>query len=87
MLWKEVKSWAKKYGYESRREKIEDSDNRYNYYWSKIDDPSISGVSSSVSKLSLEIYNLITDNKWVEYQKQYQESKEIEFFSVNDYGK
>lgn len=87
MLWKEVKSWSKKHGYETHREKIKDSDNRYNYYWSKIDDSSISGISSSVSKLSLEIYNLITDNKWVEHQKQYQESKEIEIFSINSYGK
>jgi hypothetical protein len=70
MLWKEIRTWAKNKGYETIKDK-EDGQ----YYWAKLgsDDPNDSGVARSVSKLATQIYNHMTDNKWVEYQKEYQE--------------
>lgn len=66
MLWKEVKSWSKKYGYDS-------SKNDDSYSWSKISDPIICGEATSVSRLATAIYNNMTDNKWVDYQTKYKE--------------
>jgi hypothetical protein len=85
MLWKEVKTWAKKYGYSTFREKVEGTDNRYDYYWSKEDDPQVTGLSSSVSKLSKDIYNHMTNNKYLDYQAAYELNKEDPTFSVSDY--
>lgn len=84
MLWTEVRKWAKENGYESFREKIKDSDNQYEYYWAKIDDPQCSGISSSVSKLAKTIYNDITHNQWIEHQQSYIHETIIN--SVSDYG-
>lgn len=86
MLWKEIKTWAKNHGYESFREKVEGSDNQYEYYWAKIDDPSVTGLSLSVSKLATDIYNHMTDNKWLEYQKEYRENLSEEKIHNKDYG-
>jgi len=84
MLWSMVKKWAKEQGYETIKEK-DDSVNGHSYYWSKIDDPQVSGVSLSVSKLAKDVYNSITDNKWVDHQVEYQKNKEIAKFDVSDY--
>ena len=67
MLWSEIKKWAKEQGYETLKEK-DDSINGASYYWAKLDDPQVSGVSLSVSKLAKAIYNHITTDKWVEHQ-------------------
>jgi hypothetical protein len=86
MLWTEVRSWAKSHGYEVLKDKgDEEKDEKVQYYWSKIDDPQASGVSPSVSKLARDIYNHITDNSFVEYQKQYQENKQQAQFSTSNY--
>ena len=82
MLWTEIKKWAKEKGYETVKEKDGDITS---YYWAKLDIPEASGVSKSVSKLALDIYNHMTDNKWLEYQKEYKEQLEIKKFSLNDY--
>jgi len=77
MLWKEVKSWCKENGYKTDRSKIkkeeDEESNSYLYTWIKIDDPEINGTATSVSKLATIIYNRLTNNKWVEYQKEYKE--------------
>lgn len=73
MLWSEIKKWAKDQGYQIVKEK-DDSVNGASYYWSKIDNPSVSGVSISVSKVATAIFNNLTDNKWVEHQQQYKTS-------------
>jgi hypothetical protein len=62
MLWKEIKSWAKKKGYES-------SKNEDSYSWYKICNPNINGEAKSVSKLAKAIFNDITNNAWLEHQK------------------
>ena len=64
MLWKEIRSWAKKQGYES-------SKNGDSYSWSKISDPKVCGEAKSVSKLAKAIFNDMTENKWVDYQNNY----------------
>ena len=81
MLWKETKSWAKNKGYETIKDK---DDNQY--YWAKLDsnDPNASGVAPSVSKLARAIFNHITDNKWVEYQKEYQNNLEKTDAHISD---
>jgi len=79
MLWKEVKSWAKNYGYDSLREKsqIEDNPNPYDYYWSKQDNPEVTGVAFSVSTLAADIFNHMTNNQWLDHQQQYQKDLEL----------
>lgn len=72
MQWSMIKSWAKDRGYETFREKTIDKDNQYDYYWGKIDDPCVTGMAISVSKLATQIYNHMTDNIHVEYQETYQ---------------
>jgi hypothetical protein len=82
MLWKEVKTWAKSKGYETLKDK---DDNQY--YWAKLDstEPDASGVAKSVSKLAIAIYNHITDNKWLDHQKEYRDNLEIKKTNVSDY--
>jgi len=86
MLWSEIKRWCKDQGYKADRKKIDGTDNRYHYTWSKIDDESISGESSSVSKLATTIYNTITNNKWVDHQKEYKINQEYNHAKLTDYG-
>lgn len=82
MLWSNVRTWAKKYGYHTSRTKLdpEGEDNQYRYDWYKIDDPSIYGQTTSAGKLATAIYNHMTDNKYIEYQEKYkleQSNKDI----------
>lgn len=86
MMWKEIKTWAKDKGYKTDRKKVEGEENSYHYTWFKIEDESICGTATSVSKVATAIFNHITNNAHVEYQKQYQENKEYEKFTISDYG-
>lgn len=70
MLWSEVKKYAKNNGYETLKE--EDG-----YYWSKIDNPAMSGVSKSVSKLAKDIYNQITNGDFIDHQILFEKNKQI----------
>jgi hypothetical protein len=79
MLWKEIKTWAKSKGYETLKDKDDGQ-----YYWVKLDSDA-SGVASSVSKLATAIYNHMTDNKWIEHQKQYQENLQTKKAEISDY--
>jgi hypothetical protein len=74
MLWSLAKSWAKEQGYISFREKTNDKENQYDYYWGKEDNPTVTGLATSVSKLTTQIYNHMTSNQHLEYQIQYKES-------------
>lgn len=64
MMWKEIKSWAKQYGYNVI--KGEDS-----YDWALDSDSNIKGSAPSVSKVAKSVFNHMTENKFVEYQNQY----------------
>jgi hypothetical protein len=75
MLWSEIKRWSKERGYETIKDKgDEENGDKVQYYWSKISDPSCSGVSPSVSKLARDIYNDITDGAWIDHQIAHKES-------------
>lgn len=80
----EVKSWAKRWGYSIIKEK-DDSINGASYYWCKDSDPNATGVALSVSKVATAIYNHMTENKWSQHQKEYQENKEITKITTSDY--
>jgi hypothetical protein len=70
MTCKEIKSWAKTWGYSIIKDKDE-SINGASYYWAKNDNPSITGVSPSLSKVARDIFNHITSNQWVEHQQNF----------------
>jgi hypothetical protein len=84
MLWSEVKRWAKDRGYETIKEK--ETDDKTVYYWAKLDVPDASGIATSVSKLAFAIYNHMTDNKWVDHQKEYKSKREDTNIGLTDYG-
>jgi hypothetical protein len=66
----EIKTWAKKWGYSIIKDK-DDSINGASYYWAKNDDPSVTGVSPSVSKVARDIFNNMTENKWIDHQNSF----------------
>jgi len=82
MLWTEIRRWSKEKGYTTVKDK---DDNQY--YWSKLDstDPDASGVARSVSKLAMQIFNHLTDNRWVDHQKEYKENLELKKVNISDY--
>lgn len=80
----EVKTWAKNWGYSILKEK-DDSLNGASYYWCKDDDPAVTGVALSVSKVATSIYNHMTKNKWVIHQERYQENQEIKKITTSNY--
>ena len=82
MNWTNIKRWAKDKGYKVDREKSDNVDNPYNYEWYLIDNPERKGTINSLSKLAMDIYNDITDNKHIEHQKRYRQEqlqKEIDY--------
>ena len=82
MNWTNIKRWAKDKGYKVDREKSGDEANPYNYEWYLVDNPERKGTINSLSKLAMDIYNDITDNKHLEHQKRYAQKqlhKELEY--------
>ena len=82
MNWTNIKRWAKEKGYKVDREKSGDEANPYNYEWHLIEDPRRKGTINSLSKLAMNIYNDITNNKHVEHQLKYRQEqlhKELEY--------
>lgn len=77
MNWSDVKRWAKEQGFQTVKEK-DDSINGASYYWMKIEDSSVSGVSLSVSKLATAIYNQISENKWLNHQNDYRKETVVD---------
>lgn len=78
MTWTIIKSWAKDRGFKVIKNKPSENDELEEneiavYSYEKIDNPSINGTETSLSKLSKAIYNHITNNKWVEYQQNYKD--------------
>ena len=71
MKWSLIKKWAKEKGYSCVREKTTNSanPNEYDYYWTSDNDVTVSGLAFSVSNLATDVYNHITNNKHLEYQK------------------
>jgi hypothetical protein len=73
MLWQNVKTWAKDKGYKADRKKLDGEEKAYSYTWFKIDDETISGTATSVSKVATAIFNHITNDAYVEHQKEYKD--------------
>lgn len=69
MMWKEIKSWAKKNGYNIIKGDI-------SYDWVLDKDNNIKGSAPSVSKVARSIYNHMTNNKFIEYQNKYISDKQ-----------
>jgi len=71
----EIKKWAKAKGYTIIKDKgDEEKDEPVQYYWSKDDDINATGVAPSVSKVAKAIFNHMTENKWLQYQVEYQDN-------------
>lgn len=83
MTWTEIKKWAKEQGYDTVKDKTDGQ-----YYWAKLDDttPNASGVAKSVSKLAKAIFNHMTNDQWIDHQKEYIENKESKRITLTDYG-
>lgn len=93
MKWSFIKSWAKDKGYKVSREKSGLEDNPYNYKWmqNSVDIVGIpakglgEGTTNSLSKLTTDIYNHMTDNRFVEHQKLYQQNNISQIDNRQDY--
>ena len=77
MTWTLIRSWAKDQGYKLTKSKPSSDDELQEneiavYSYEKVDDHSIKGSETSLSKVAKAIYNHITNNKFVEYQQNYQ---------------
>lgn len=77
MTWTLIRSWAKDKGFKVTKSKPSDNDELEEneiavYSYQKNDDPTVCGSETSLSKLAKAIYNHISDNKFVEYQQNYQ---------------
>lgn len=76
----EIKRWAKDHGFEVVKQK-DDSINGSSYYWSN-STINASGVSQSVSKAARDIFNIMTNNKWISHQKDFQDKLESEKYVI-----
>ena len=83
MMISEIKKWAKTKGYEVLKDKEDGL-----YYWAKLDaGPDASGVAKSLSKVATAIFNHMTDNKWTDHQKEFQDNKqETKTITISDYS-
>lgn len=70
MTFKELKRWASEHGYDVLKAKGTEE-----CVWTKIDDPLASGISDTLKDTATQIYNHMTDNKWLEYQQEYKKFK------------
>jgi hypothetical protein len=68
MLWKEIKTWATSRDYKVNRTQVKDQDNCYNYTWATDE---CSGVATSTFDLAKDIYNHITNHKYIDHQISY----------------
>ena len=75
MMWKEIKTWATSKGYKVDRKSIDGVEKKYLYSWTY---NSIDGVAYSTNELALNIYNHMTDNKFVKHQEDYNKNQVAE---------
>lgn len=91
MNWTNIKKWAKNKGYKVDRKKSGDEDNPYNYEWSKNNEDHVGipaaglkgGTTNSLSKMTMAIYNDITNNKHVEHQERYKQEQLRQEISID----
>jgi hypothetical protein len=75
MKWSEIKKWAKSKGYEVDRTKKEK--NKYLYNWVELSNPNNKGRAQSTFDLAKDVYNNMTDNRHLAYQKAYNSSSNV----------
>lgn len=82
----EIKKWAKQKGYSiTKKMGNEEEGIPVSYEWYKIDDPSINGTATSVSKVATAVFNHLTDNKWLQYQIDFKNNEKTQF-TIEDYS-
>jgi hypothetical protein len=86
MNWTNIKRWAKDKGYKVSREKSVDQNNPYNYQWHLITDVGRSGTTKSLSQITMDIYNDMTDNKHLEHQQRHKQELEFALAVYNSMG-
>lgn len=69
-----LKQWAREKGYDVLKEKGTEV-----CIWTVKDDPAITGMADTLRDTATQIYNHITNNKWLEYQEEYKKNKEIRY--------
>jgi len=69
-----LKQWAREKGYDVLKEKGTEV-----CIWTLKDDPAVTGMADTLIDTATQIYNHITDNKWLEYQEEYKRTKEINY--------
>jgi hypothetical protein len=70
---KEVKNWCQKFGYSFEKIKGKDTEPSI-YRWTKPGtDPLVTDSHTNLREAYLQMYNHMTDYKWVQYQKEYKE--------------
>ena len=74
MNFTELKRWARSHGYDVLKEKGTEV-----CVWTAQNEPSVTGMADTLKDTATQIYNHITNNKWVEYQEEYKKNKEIIF--------
>lgn len=67
-----LKQWATSHGYEVLKEKGTEV-----CLWTVKEDPSVTGIADTLRDTATQIYNHITNDKWVDYQNEYKRNKEI----------
>lgn len=72
MIWKEIKTWATNKGYKVDRKSIGVEEKKYIYSWAYND---VEGIAHSTNECAIVLYNHMTNNKFVEYQKEYEKTK------------
>jgi len=77
MNWTNIKSWATSHGYKVDREIVTESPKSYNYYWERLDPPA-SGIANRTFNLAKDIYNNITQDKFIEHQLNF--TREIKYY-------
>lgn len=66
--WAEISKWAKSHGF-----KVNKKDGLF--CWSKLESADISGQESSFDDMIKAVFNTITDGKWIEHQKKYEDNQ------------
>jgi len=64
MMWGEISKWAKEKGFKLKR--VDGL-----IHWHKLDDPDTCGAEEDIDDVAKSIFNVITNYKWVEHQKNY----------------
>lgn len=64
----EISKWAKSRGFKvSKKDGV--------FLWSSLENVNIKGQENNIEDVAKAIFNQISNNKWIEHQKQYERNK------------